>query len=100
MTRKIFQSNNKSIALNILYIPYNTKEIIRAYKSKLFKPFKYLNHKNQVIVLLISNGKKWHYPAVKKLFPLLWGKTSNHVGDFYCQNWFHSSSTQTLMEKS
>ena len=31
----------------------------------------YLNHKNQVIVLLISNGKKWHYLAVKKLFPLL-----------------------------
>ena len=40
MTGKIFESNNKSIALNILYIPYNTKEIRRAYKSKLFKPFK------------------------------------------------------------
>ena len=66
MTGKIFESNNKSIALNILYIPYNTKEIRRAYKSK-----HNLNHKNQAIVLLISNGKKWHYLALKKLFPLL-----------------------------
>ena len=94
MTGKIFESNNKSIALNTLYIPYNTKEIRRAYKSK-----HNLNHKNQVIVLLISNGKKWHYLALKKLFPLLWGKTSNPVGDLYCQNCYHSSSTQTLMEK-
>ena len=26
--------NNKSIALNILYVPYNTEEIRHAYKSK------------------------------------------------------------------
>ena len=36
----------------------------------------------------------------KKAVSITWGKTSNHVRDFYCQNWFHSSSTQTLMEKS
>ena len=29
-----FESNNKSIALDILYIPYNTKEITHAFKSK------------------------------------------------------------------
>ena len=32
--RKTFESNNKSIALNILYVPYNTEEIRHAYKSK------------------------------------------------------------------
>ena len=31
---KKFESNNKSIALNILYVPRNTKEIRRAYRSK------------------------------------------------------------------
>ena len=31
---KKFESNNKSIALNILYMPYNTKEIGHACKSK------------------------------------------------------------------
>ena len=32
--RKKFESNNKSMALNILYGPHNTKEIRHAYKSK------------------------------------------------------------------
>ena len=31
---KKFESNNKSIALNILYVPYNTEEMEHAYKSK------------------------------------------------------------------
>ena len=31
---KKFESNNKSIAHNILYVPHNTKEIRHAYKSK------------------------------------------------------------------
>ena len=31
---KKFELNNKSIALNILYVPYNTKKIRHAYKSK------------------------------------------------------------------
>ena len=31
---KRFESNNKSIALNILYIPSHTKEIKHEYKSK------------------------------------------------------------------
>ena len=57
---KKFKSNNKSIALNILYVPYNTKEIRHAYKSKYN-----LEHENQVILLMITDGKKWHYLAVK-----------------------------------
>ena len=31
---KKFELNNKSIALNVLYVPYNTEEIRHAYKSK------------------------------------------------------------------
>ena len=30
----MFELNNKSIALNILYAPYNSEEIKHAYKSK------------------------------------------------------------------
>ena len=29
-----FESNNKSIALNILFVPYNTKQIVHAYPQK------------------------------------------------------------------
>ena len=51
---KKFEQNNKTIALNILYVPYNTKEIRVAYKSKFnFK------HINQVILLMITDGGKW-----------------------------------------
>ena len=53
-------SNNKSITLNILYVPYNTKEIRHGYKSKYN-----LNRENQVILLMITDGKKCHYLAVK-----------------------------------
>ena len=31
---KKFESNNHSIALNIFYVPHNTKKIRHAYKSK------------------------------------------------------------------
>ena len=57
---KKFELNNKSIALNALHVPYNTKEIKHAYKSKLN-----LRCENLVILLMITDGKKWHYLAVK-----------------------------------
>ena len=60
--------------------------IIRhAYKSK-----HNLSSKNQVILLMITDGKKWHYLVVKKLSALVGGITSNHGGDFYCLNCLHS----------
>ena len=47
---KKFELNNKSIALNILNVPYNTKEIRNAYKSKYN-----LERKNKVILLMITD---------------------------------------------
>ena len=52
---KKFESNNKSIALNILHVPHNTEKICHAYKSKYN-----LTLENQVILLLITDGEKWH----------------------------------------
>ena len=48
-----FEVNNKNVAPNILYVPFNTKKIERAYKSK----YNFIRD-NQIILLLISNGKK------------------------------------------
>ena len=53
---KKFELNNKSIALNILYVPHNTEKICHAYKSKYN-----LTRENQVIHLMITDGEKWHY---------------------------------------
>ena len=89
---KKFELNNE-IALNILYVPHNTKKIEIAYKSK-----HNLTREKQVILLMISNGENWHYLTVKKLSRLLRGMTSNHDGDFYCLNYFHSYRTKNKLE--
>ena len=73
---KKFELNNKSVALNILLVPYNTENIRLAYKSK--NNFK---HENQVILLIITDGKKWYYLTVKSLSALLRGVTSNYKED-------------------
>ena len=44
------------------------------------------------------DGEKRHYLAAKKLFALLKGITSNHKGDFYCLNCFHSYSTKEKLK--
>ena len=43
--------------------------------------------------------KKWHYLAVRSLPALLRGITSNHHGDFYCLNCFHSCTTHNKLKK-
>ena len=90
---KKFVSNNE-IALNILYVPHNTKKINIAYKSK-----QNLTREKKVILLMISNGEKWHYLTVKNLSGLLRGITRNHAGDFYCLNCFCAYSTKNKLEK-
>ena len=99
-----------TITLNILFIPHNTKTIRLSYKSE------YNNEReNQVILLMITDGKKWHYLAlkserlsydgkwcnrpVKSLSKLLRGKSSNHHGGFYCLNCFNSYSTKNRLKK-
>ena len=80
-----FELNNNNVALNILYVPFNTKKIEIVYKSK-----HNLTRDNQIILLMISNGKNRHYLAVKSLSGLFTGVTSNHKEDYYCLNCFHS----------
>ena len=80
---KKFELNNKSIALDILYVPYNTEKIRHACKSKYN-----LKRENQVILLMIIDGEKWHYLAVKSLPALLKRIASNRNRSFYCLNFF------------
>ena len=91
---KKFEQNNESIALNVLYVPHGTKKINLAYKSK-----HNLNREEQVILLMISNGEKWHYATVTRLSGLLRGVTYNHNDDFYCLNCFHAFRTKNKLEE-
>ena len=89
-----FELTNKSIALNILFVEHNSQEIRHTYKSK-----HNLNRENQVILLMITDGKKWQYLAVKKFSALLKGITSKHDEEFYCLNCFHSFKTENELKK-
>ena len=102
-----FEWNNNDIALNILYPSPNKEEIKLAYKSKYNR-----KRKNQVVLLMITDGEKWHYIALKseptddgfnrptKSLPKLFrGITSNHDGDFYCLNCLHSFRTDNALKK-
>ena len=55
--------------------------------------------KNQVILLMVTDDKKQHYLAIKKLSALLTRITLKLVGHFYCLNCFHLSSTKNNFEK-
>ena len=85
--------NNESIALNILYVPHKTRKICLAYKSKYN-----LTRENQLILLMITDGEKWHYLAVKSLSALLNLITSNHNGYFDCLNCFRAYTTKNKLE--
>ena len=95
---KKFERNNKTIALNILFIPHNKKTINLAYKSKYNR-----KRENQVVLLMITNGEqsnetdKCHYIALKSVLTtdgfnlpisslsrLFRGVTANNNRDFYC----------------
>ena len=53
-----FERNNKTIALNVLYVQCNAKTVSVVCKSE------YNNkHKKQVILLMITNGKKISLPC-------------------------------------
>ena len=90
-----FEQNNKTIALNIFYVPYNTKQVRQAYISE----YNY-ERQNKVHLLKITDEtNNWHYLAVKNVSGLLRGITSNHNGDFICYNCFHSYTTIKKLKK-
>ena len=80
-----FEKNNSEIALNILYIPCKTKEILPTYISKHNKT----RNIQANLLMITDNENNWHYLAIKSISGLLRGVTSTNHGDFfYCLNCF------------
>ena len=77
-----------------MYVLEGEKTIRHAYKSKYN-----LKRENQVILLMINNGEKWHYLTVRRLSAFLKGVTSKHDGDFHCLNCFDSYASKKSLEK-
>ena len=90
-----------------MFASHYKKTINLGYKSKY-------NHKreNQVVLLMTTNGEKWHYIAlksestddgfnrpVKSVSKLFRGITANHNGDFHCLSCLHSFRTYNVLKK-
>ena len=90
---KKIERNNETIALSISFIPHNTKTIRVAYRSEHIN-----KSKKQATLLMITDGKKWHYLAVTNLLALFKEKLSNHHEDFYCLNCFNSYATKNKLK--
>ena len=97
---------NKIIAFNILFVPYNTKKIRLAYKSN------YNNEREiQVTLLMITDNKKWHDLALTSEPIFYNGKLFNHpvkslsrllrtmTSNLYCLSCFNSHSTENRLKE-
>ena len=93
---KKVEQDNKTIALNILFVKYNTKQIEPTCKSKY-----YHKRDNKVNLLMITDDddENWHYLAVKSISALFKEITSNNNGDYHCLNCFHSFFTNNMLKK-
>ena len=49
--------------------------------------------------MITADNNRSHYPAVKSLPTLLRGIISNHHGEFYCLNCFHSYTGHNKLKK-
>ena len=102
-----FEKNNETIDFNISQVPHDEIKITQAYKSEY-------NHtrKNQAVLLMVTDGEKWHYNALKSeptedgfnrptksLSKLFRGITSNNPGDFYYLNCLYSFKTDNVLKK-
>lgn len=67
------------------------EKIRQAYISKQFKAW------NKVILVIITDGGKWHGLAMKSLSRLLHEITSKHNDDYYCMNCPYLFSTESKL---
>ena len=102
------KENNEDIALNILYVLYDTEEIRPEYISKYN-----FSRKNQVTLLKITNDKgTWHFLALKSestedaymnstkdFSQLIRNKSSKSHENYYCFGCFHSFRCRSTLEK-
>ena len=84
-----FEKHNNEIAINVLTY-YN--DICTLYRSK------HNNERKQVNLLLICDGNKFHYTAIKNLSRLLSCSNSKHNGEQHfcinCLQGFHSEESR------
>ena len=56
------------------------------------------NNSDEVILVMITEGEKWYYLAVKSFSRLVHGIISKHNNDHYGMNCLHSFRTKIKLE--
>ena len=89
-----FEKNNPFIAVNVLYL-HDRKEGISRGKIAILRRSDGNTSRSRVVnLLLITDGKKSHYTAIKSLSSLLKRENSKYKGEYYfcinCLNAFFS----------
>ena len=79
----------------MLFVSHNKKEIGPAYKTK----YNYKRKKRVNLLMITDENNRCHYLTVKGLPALFREITSNHYGDFYCLNCFHSYCTLNKLKR-
>lgn len=74
-----FQINNKTVAFNVLFSRHNNEELKQEYISNYNSELE-----NQVLLLQITSGEKWHYLFVKNLPLFLRETTLKNNDDYFC----------------
>ena len=114
---KRFEKLNEDIALNFMYIPFNKEDDDNVNETidveqECISNFNF-TRKKQVVLLKISNGKKWHFLALKsdqeensefirstkRFSSLMASIISNSHENHYCFGCFHSFTCNSTLEK-
>ncbi|XP_057299543.1 uncharacterized protein LOC130630167 [Hydractinia symbiolongicarpus] len=85
---KKFERQNPNVALNV-YFSEEDFQVRQAYVSK-----HNTTRKKVADVLIIQEGGKKHYVAIKRYSALMRGLSSRHRGDHYCRNCMHGFRSQ------
>ena len=109
---KKFKKLNKDIALNVFFIPFNEEDTETMNVEQEYISNYNVTRKIQVASLKISDGKKWHFLALKseqdnngflrptKSFSrLMAGISSSNHESHYCFGCFHSFRCNLTLEK-
>ena len=91
---KVFEKNNKDIALNIFSAQSPEKKI------NLMRKSEHNSKRKKIVDLLMITDEKnnWHYAAIKNMKRLIRGVVSIHHGDFFCRNCMHLFRTSSKLK--
>ena len=90
-----FARNNPGIAVNVLFSKKKSQTIYRVRRSK-----HNIECKKQVNLLMIGDGEKRHYKAIKNIPRLIKSLNATHKGAYhFCMNCLNGFRTSSAREK-